>query len=56
MIRRSNGLDPDQARHFVWPDLVPNCLQMLTADNTSMQTVNNRAEKKIIAFKLKSLH
>ena len=23
----SNSLDPDQARHFVWPDLGPNCLQ-----------------------------
>ena len=23
----SNSLDPDQARHFVGPDLGPNCLQ-----------------------------
>ena len=23
----SNGLDPDQDRHFVGPDLRPNCLQ-----------------------------
>ena len=22
-----NSLDPDQARHYVGPDLVPNCLQ-----------------------------
>ena len=25
----SNGLDPDQARHFVGPDLGPNCLQSI---------------------------
>ena len=26
-FRMSNSLDPDQARHFVRPDLGPNCLQ-----------------------------
>ena len=26
-LRVSNSLDQDQARHFVWPDLGPNCLQ-----------------------------
>ena len=31
----SKSLDPDQARHFVGPDLGPNCLQMLSADNKS---------------------
>ena len=31
----SNSLDPAQARHFVGPDLGPNCLQRLTADNKS---------------------
>ena len=31
----SNSLDPDQARHFVGPDLGPNCLQRLSADNKS---------------------
>ena len=25
----ANSLDPDQARHFVGPDLGPNCLQRL---------------------------
>ena len=29
-IRMSNSLDPDQAQHFVGPDLDPNCLQSLT--------------------------
>ena len=28
----ANSLDPGQARHFVWPDLGPNCLQRLSAD------------------------
>ena len=31
-IRVSNSLDPDQARHFVGPDLGPNCLQRSSAD------------------------
>ena len=34
-IRVSNSLDPDQARHLVGPDLGPNCLQRLSADNKS---------------------
>ena len=34
-IRVSNSLDPDQARHFVGPDLGPNCMQRLSADNKS---------------------
>ena len=32
-IRVLNNLDPDQARHFVVPDLGPNCLQRLSADD-----------------------
>ena len=35
----SNSLDLDQARHFVEPDLGPNCLQRLTADDTCRQSV-----------------
>ena len=34
-----NRLDPDQARHFVGPDLGPNCLQKLSADDTRRQRV-----------------
>ena len=34
-IRASNSLDPDQARHFDGPDLGPNCLQRLSADDKS---------------------
>ena len=29
----SNNLYPDQAQHFVGPDLGPNCLKMLSTDN-----------------------
>ena len=32
-IRVSNSLDPDQARHYVWPVLDPNCLHRLSADD-----------------------
>ena len=31
----SNNLDPDQDRHYVGPDLDPNCLQRLSADDKS---------------------
>ena len=37
-IRLSNSLDSDQARHYVGPDLGPNCLQKLSADDTSLAT------------------
>ena len=32
-IRVSNSLDPDQARHCIGPDLAPNRLQRLSADD-----------------------
>ena len=41
-IRVSNSLDPGQARLFVGPDLGPNCLQTLSADNTSRQLFSIR--------------
>ena len=40
-IRVSNSLDPDQSRHFVGPDLGPNCLQKLPADGASRQRVTS---------------
>ena len=40
-ITVSNSLDQDQARCSVGPDLGPNCLQRLSADDTSFQLVNN---------------
>ena len=36
-IRVSNGLDPDQDQHSVSPDLGPNCLQRLSADDNENQ-------------------
>ena len=38
-IRVSNSLDPDQARRFSRPDLVPNSLQRLSAGDSSRQRV-----------------
>ena len=35
--RVPNSFDPDQARHFVGPDLGQNCLQRFSAHNTSRQ-------------------
>ena len=32
----SNSLDPDQAQHFVGPDLGPNFLQRSSADDTGV--------------------
>ena len=37
----SYSLDPDQVHYFAWPDLGPNCLQMLSSDDTSRQRVNS---------------
>ena len=37
-IRVSNSLCPDQAPHFVEPDLGPNYLEMLSADGTNKQS------------------
>ena len=34
-----NSMDPDQARHFVEPNLDPNYLQRLSADDSSRQRV-----------------
>ena len=33
----SNSLDPDQARRFVGPDLGPNCLPKLSADDVKLR-------------------
>ena len=39
----SNSLDLDQARHLVGPDLDPNCLQRLSADDSSKESVTRQA-------------
>ena len=36
----SHSLDPDQAGCFIRPDLDPNCLQRLSAEDTSRQSIN----------------
>ena len=36
-IRVSNGLDTDKDQHYVGPDLGPNCLERLSADNKNCQ-------------------
>ena len=36
----SNRLDPDQARHFVGPDLGPICLERVWSEDASRQWVN----------------
>ena len=38
-------LDPDQVRHFVGPDLGPNCLPRSLADDTIRQIGKSRDEK-----------
>ena len=44
-IQVSNSLDPDQARHFVGPDLGPNCLQRLSADIAGKELIQNNLLK-----------
>ena len=41
-FRVSNSFYPDQARQYVGPDLDPNCLQRLSADDTSKYRVRRR--------------
>ena len=43
-IRVSNSLDSDQDRHSVGPDLDPNCLQSLSANDTRRQRVEKLNE------------
>ena len=50
IINVSNSLDPDQACRFVRPDLGPNCLKRLSAEDTGrqrvkMDTVSTEVEK-----------
>ena len=45
-IRVSNSLEPDQARHIVEPDLGPNCLQTLSADNKCHPLVDKEVKSK----------
>ena len=40
----SISLDPEQARYFVGPDLDPNCLERLSAEDTNRQGVKALTE------------
>ena len=51
-IRVSNGFDPDQDRHFVGPDLGPNRLQMLLADDKKWP----QARRGLMPFKDKTFN
>ena len=53
-IRDSNSLAPDQARRFVGPDLNPNCLLRLSADDKSRhrERVNEQNDMFVFCFLL----
>ena len=50
----SNSLDPDQARHFVGPDLGPNCLQiyqqMTLVDKELKKNSHDIFQKMVVKF------
>ena len=46
----SNSLDPDQDRRFVGPDLGPNCLQRLSAEDKNLELSFSMYEKLKIAY------
>ena len=50
MIRVSNSLDPDQARHSVGADLGLNCLQKLSADKARRYRVKSHVAHKLVFF------
>ena len=49
MTQELRSLDPDQDRHSVGPDLSPNCLHMLIAEDMhkSLQAVSNNGANKL---------
>ena len=42
-----SSLNPDQAQHFVVPDLGPNCLERLSANNTRKQRVKAESNDEV---------
>ena len=46
IIRVSNSMEPDQARHIFGHDPGPNCFQRLLADNTSKQVLFGKVRSK----------
>ena len=53
-IRVLNSLDPDQDRHCVSPDLGPNCLQKLPADDKSSCLQGKKFTLSLIGRKMKN--
>ena len=51
-MRVSNSLDPDQVQLFVGPDLGPNYLQSLSADDIRMQRVKGAQILPLIFYRL----
>ena len=51
----TNSLDPDQGRHSVGPDLGPDYLHRLTADDKSSRQQGIERSKKLTLFSLYSL-
>ena len=49
----SNSTETDQARHFVGPDLDPNCLQCLSADDKSKKLMRRES---ILTLCMLSIH
>ena len=45
-----NSSDQDHAPHFVRPDLVLNCSQMLSADDTSRQYIMDNQLLKLVSL------
>ena len=46
----SNSLDPDLARHFVGPDLDPNCLQRLSETTLAGKELRNKITENLISI------
>ena len=52
----SNSLGPDQARRFVGPDLGPNSLQRLSADDASRANIIAQVQGRRVWHSRKVIH
>ena len=46
-FRVPNSLDPEKAGNFVVPNLVPNCFQKLSADDSSRPRLHSEGSKSL---------
>ena len=51
-----NSLDPDQDRHSVSPNIGPNCLQSLSANDKSRQSLKELIVCKMRFFSAKNIN